>query len=195
MSLFQNKPTDQELINGIRLGGLKRQRFENNLYEKYRYLIRDATRKHKIAEEEASIAYSDTILTSIENISTGRFEGRSELKTYIYQIFSNKCVDAMRRNTTKGLHRLSLDEVLEPIPDPQRSIIQELIRKQNHEKLRRLLATLGDRCQALLNRWADGYSDQESANTFAYNSAGVVQTTRLRCLEKLRELYKTAKEN
>lgn len=189
MTFFARKSTDQELIDGIRSGGTQRRIFENKLYYKYNYLIHDAARKHKIAEEEASIAYSDAILTSIENIVTGRFEGRSELKTYIYQIFFNKCVDVIRRNATKGAYHFSLDAVLEPIPDSQRTVIQELIRNQDHEKLRKLLKTLGERCQHLLNRWAEGYSDQESAKEFGYNSANVAQTTRLRCLEKLRELY------
>jgi RNA polymerase sigma factor (sigma-70 family) len=189
MTFFTRKSTDQDLIEGIRSGGTQRRIFENKLYNKYNYLIQDASRKHKIEEEEASMAYSDAILTSIENIVTGRFEGRSELKTYIYQIFFNKCVDVIRRNATKAAYHLSLDDILEPIPDPQRTVIQELIRNQDHEKLRKLLTTLGERCQHLLKRWAEGYSDQESATEFGYNSANVAQTTRLRCLEKLRELY------
>jgi RNA polymerase sigma factor (sigma-70 family) len=189
MTFFARKSTDQDLIEGIRAGGTQRRIFENKLYNKYNYLIQDASRKHKIEEEEASMAYSDAILTSIEHIASGRFEGRSELKTYIYQIFFNKCVDVIRRNATKGAYHLSLDDILEPIPDPQRTVIQELIRNQDHEKLRKLLTTLGERCQQLLKRWAEGYSDQESATEFGYNSANVAQTTRLRCLEKLRELY------
>ncbi len=190
MIFFARKIADPELINGIRAGGTKRRFFENSLYDKYHYLIKDAARKHKISADDASMAYSDTILTSIENIATERFEGRSELKTYIYQIFSNKCVDVIRRNATKEAYHFSLDDILEPLPDPQRSIIQELIRNQDHQKLREQLATLGEKCQALLKRWAAGYSDRESAEEFGYNSPSVAQTTRLRCLEKLRGLYK-----
>jgi RNA polymerase sigma factor (sigma-70 family) len=189
MTFFSRKTADQEIIKGIQSGGSQRRFFENSLYTKYNYLIRDAARKHKIEDEDASMAYSDAILTSIQNIISGRFEGRSELKTYIYQIFYNKCVDVIRKNSTKEMYRFSLDDILEPIPDPQRSVVQELIRNQDHEKLRNLLKTLGERCQHLLNRWSEGYSDQESAVEFGYNSANVVQTTRLRCLEKLRELY------
>lgn len=189
MKFFTRKSTDNDLIDGIRSGGTQRRTFENNLYHKYNYLIRDAARKHKIEEEEASMAYSDAVLTIIEHIVSGRFEGRSELKTYLYQIFFNKCVDVIRKNATKGAYHHSLDDILEPIPDPQRTVIQDLIRKQDHEKLRNLLTKLGERCQNLLNRWAEGYSDQESATEFGYNSANVAQTTRLRCLEKLKELY------
>ena len=190
MTFFARKIADQELINGIRAGGMQRRFFENSLYDKYHYLIQDAARKHKISVEDSSMAYSDAILKSIENIATGRFEGRSELKTYIYQIFFNKCVDVIRRNATKQMYNISLDDILEPIPDPHRSVIQEIIRNQDHQKLRNQLGMLGEKCQSILKRWAEGYSDQESAEEFGYNSANVAQTTRLRCLEKLRGLYK-----
>ena len=184
------KTADQELIIGIREGGNRRRFFENSLYNKYTYFIKDAVFKHKINEEDASMAYSDTILTVIEHIALGRFEGRSELKTYIYQIFYNKCVDVIRKNTTNKMSGISLDDLVEPVPDSQRSALADLIRQQDHERLRRLLGNLGERCQELLKRWSEGFTDEESAQEFGYNSAGVAQTTRLRCLEKLREMYK-----
>ena len=190
MNFFQRKLSEQEIVDGIRLGGQKRQRFENNLYENFNYLIKDATNKHKIGPEEASMAYSDAVLTVIEHIANGRFEGRSSLKTYLHQIFFNKCVDAIRKNSTNSLYRYSLEDVLEPLPDPQRSVVQALIQQQDHEKLKRLLNSLGERCQELLNRWGEGFSDKESAVEFGYNTAQVAQTTRLRCLEKLKGMYR-----
>lgn len=189
MSLFSTKQTDHEIITGIQAGGNQRRPFENKLYYKYNYLIKDALFKHKIEEEEASMAYSDAILTAIENIASGRFEGRSELKTYIYQIFSNKCVDLMRRRATKDKYIGSLDTVLYPLPDTERNAISQLIQNQDYALLKEKLSKLGDRCQELLNRWAAGFSDKESAEEFGYNSAGVVQTTRLRCMDKLRLQY------
>lgn len=189
MNFFQRKPSEQDIVEGIRLGGTKRQGFENKLYENYRYLIKDATYKHKLSEEDASMAYSDTILTVIEHIGSGRFEQRSSLKTYVYQIFYNKCVDALRKISTNSKMSQSLDTVLEPLRDPQRSVIMEIIRKQDHEKLSRLLKTLGDRCQELLSRWAEGFTDKESAIEYGYSTAAVAQTTRLRCLDKLKEMY------
>ena len=151
--------------------------------------MKDAQFKHKIEAEEASMAYSDAILASIEHVASGRFEGRSELKTYIYQIFSNKCVDLLRRRATKEKYITSLDTVLQPLPDKQQSAIMQLIKSQDVEYLVQQLAKLGERCQALLKSWATGYTDAEQALEYGYNTAGVVQTTRLRCMEKLRDLY------
>ena len=193
MSIFGKKLSDQALIAGIRAGGGQRRHFENQLYDKYRYLIREGSYNHKIDNEDASMAYSDTILTVIEHIATGRFEGRSELKTYIHQIFSNKCVDVIRKRTTNKAQEFqpfSLDDLLVPVPDSQRTALADLIRQQDHQRIRYLLTRIGDRCQEILTLWSEGCSDREIALQYQYNSDGVAQTTRLRCLEKLRTMYK-----
>lgn len=189
MPLLATKSADHQVIAGIKAATNQRRQFENKLFYKYNYLVKDALFKHKIEEEEASMAYSDAILTVIEHITNGRFEGRSELKTYIFQIFSNKCVDLLRRRATKDKYISSLDSVLYPLPDIERNAINQLIKNQDYMQLKEKLSKLGDRCQELLNRWAEGYTDKESAIEFDYNTAAVVQTTRLRCLEKLKVLY------
>ena len=193
VAIFNTQPSDQAIVAGIRTGGSQRTHSENQLYYKYRYFIRDGSRKHKIEEEEASIAYSDTILTVIEHIVVGRFEGRAELKTYVYQIFSNKCVDVIRKrttNTAQAFQRVSLDDLLLPVPDTQRTALANLIRQQDHQRIRQLLTRIGERCREILTLWSEGVSDREIALQYQYNTDGVAQTTRLRCLEKLRTLYK-----
>lgn len=193
VALFGKKPSDPDLIAGIRAGGNQRRRFENQVYDKYHYLIREGSYNHKIENEDASMAYSDTILTVIEHVAAGRFEGRSELKTYIYQIFSNKCVDVIRKRTTNKAQEfqpLSFDDLLIPVPDTQRTALADLIRQQDHQLIRHLLTRIGERCQEILTLWGEGFSDREIALQYQYNSDGVAQTTRLRCVEKLRTMYK-----
>ncbi|PWK27912.1 RNA polymerase sigma-70 factor (ECF subfamily) [Arcicella aurantiaca] len=193
MPFFRKTLTDSELIDGILTGGQQQRYYENYLYDQYLYLIRDAVRKHQLDDEDASIVYSDTILTSIENIQRGRFEGRSTIKTYIHQIFSNKCVDVIRKKTTKhslDYQRVSLQDLLMPIPDNKRSILVDIIKQQDYSQLNNFIKRLGERCQEILKQWSEGFTDEEIAKEYQYTSAGVAQTTRLRCLEKLREFYK-----
>ena len=76
MQLFPRKPTDAELIAGIRAGGAQRRLYENKLYEKYDYLIADGVRKHRLTEDDCASAYSDAILTLFDHITNGQFEGR-----------------------------------------------------------------------------------------------------------------------
>lgn len=177
---------------GIRAGGTQRRLYENKLYEKYDYLIADGTRKHRLTEDECASAYSDAILTVLDHITGSRFEGRSELKTYLYQIFSNKCVDAIRKRTTNrsSVHdAFSLDDSLMQLPDEARSAVQQLIAQSDVENLYRHLGELGDKCKTMILSWGEGYSDDEIAQTLGYNSGAVAKTSRLRCLEKLRERW------
>ena len=43
--------------------------------------------------------------------------------------------------------------------------------------------------------FADGYNDKEIATAMEYKTADVVKTSRLRCLDKLRQLYINKKDN
>lgn len=195
MGLFSRQPTDAELMAGIRAGGGQRRLSENKLYEKYSYFINDGVRKHRLTDDDCASAYSDTILRVFEDISSSRFEGRSELKTYLYQIFNNKCVDAIRKKTTNrsSVHdAFSLDDSLIQLPDVARSVVQDLIAQSDVENLHRQLNEIGDKCRTMVLMWGEGYSDDEIALTMAYNSAAVAKTSRLRCLDKLRERYRNA---
>lgn len=195
MALFRSGTTDADLIAGIQAGGTSRRLYENRLYSTYAYFIRDATRKHQLSDEEASMAYSDAILSAIGQLASGRFEGRSELKTFLYQIFTNKCIDLIRKNATNraSVHRASpLDDYAVALPDGTRTALQLLVSQQDTERLHRLLTELGEKCRALLLGWGEGYSDEELAPTLGYANANVTKVSRLRCLERLREKYRHA---
>ncbi|MFB9294357.1 RNA polymerase sigma factor [Persicitalea jodogahamensis] len=193
MRLLQRSPHDSDLIQGIRAGGVARRLHENQLFSKYAYFIGEGTRKHRLSEDESSMAYSDAVLTVIEHICTDRFEGRSELKTYLFQIFNNKCVDHIRKNTTKKaqVHRTDGfdDRYMNLLPDDTRTAVQQLMQQQDAELLGQRLGQLGDKCRQMLMAWGEGYKDADIAEQMSYQSAAVVKTSRLRCMQKLRELY------
>ena len=191
--MLQKSPQDADIIEGIRSGEPQRRLSENQLYGKYAYFIGEGARKHCLVEDDCSMAYSDAVLTVIEHIYQGRFEGRSELKTYLYQIFSNKCVDLIRKNTTKKaqVHRTNGldDQYLNLLPDDARTSVQELMQQQDAQLLRQRLRELGDKCQQMLMAWGEGYKDDDIAKQMEYQSPAVAKTSRLRCLQKLRDMY------
>jgi RNA polymerase sigma factor (sigma-70 family) len=193
MSLFRIVSEDEEIISSLREGGAGRKKGEEKLFSSFYYFIREGIRKYHIPEQEAFDAYSDTILAAIENISTGQFEERSSLKTYLYQIFQRKCVDVLRKKTTnksKVHHTMDLSPQLALLSDPAHSAVQALIEKTDWGLLRRKLGELGDRCRQILLSFAEGESDQQISLALGYKTADVVKTSRLRCLEKLRQLYR-----
>lgn len=189
--------SEAALLAHLHQGGVARQRAEKQLYERYVYLIKVGERQYSIDSDAAASAYSDAIISLINNIVQNRFESRSSLKSYVHQIFMNKCVDAVRKKTTKkrAVDRTEeVDGLINMLPDKARTVVQELIDQNDQNILYQLVGQLGDKCQQLLMLFEDGYEDKDIATQMNYNSPDVVKTTRLRCLEKLREKYFSKKE-
>jgi RNA polymerase sigma factor (sigma-70 family) len=185
-------PDERELIDSIEQNGRERKKGEERLFTRYAYFIKEAIHKYSLTEEEAFDVYSDAILSAIEKISNGSFQRRSSLKTWVYQIFHNKYVDYIRKKSTNrsSVHRtLSISDPLFEIADTSKTIIQELMDKTDWRLLREKLNQIGDNCRQMLLFWADGYSDKEIALAMEYKTSDVVKTSRLRCLEKLKQLY------
>ena len=185
--------TDQQIIFHLTQEGTDKRRSEEALFNRFAYFIREGVNKHSITEDDAVNAYADSVLAAIEKIRTGAFEGRSSLKTYLYQIFHNKCVDLLRKKSTNknSVNRTeSVSDMLLHVSDTARSVLQKLIDKADRIQLKEKLNQLSEDCRTMLLLWADSYSDKEISAVLEYKTADVVKTSRLRCLEKLRRLYK-----
>jgi RNA polymerase sigma factor (sigma-70 family) len=184
---------DTALISDLQQTGTRKRKGEEILFGNFAYFIREGMHKYGLSEDEAFNAYSDGILSAIEKITRGSFEGRSSLKTYIYQIFHNKCVDLLRKKATNkhSVHRtVSITDMLFHISDTAKSTIQKLIEQADWSLMREKLNELGDTCRQLLLLSAEGNTDRQIAPALGYKTAESVKTSRLRCLERLRKLYK-----
>lgn len=184
--------TDRQIIGLLRQKGVDKRKGEESLFNEYAYFIREGMRKHRLSEDEAFDAYSESVLAAIESISNDTFKGESSLKSYLYKIFHNKCVDLFRKNSTNknSVNRAqSINDELFGLTDKSRSILQILIEKADWRVLKERLAQIGEDCRKMLLLWADSYSDKEIAVVLEYKTANVVKTSRLRCLAKLRQLY------
>jgi RNA polymerase sigma factor (sigma-70 family) len=170
-----------------------RQRCENKLFEHFFHLIRVGVKNHRLEEEICASAYSDTIISVIDNVVRNLFKGESSLKTYITRIYTNKCVDALRKETTNknSMRRNTtvIDMLIGTLPDGARSAVQQMIDKSDEKFLMQLIDGLGEKSKELLLLFADGYSDKEIAEKLGYKSPEVVKTSRYRCIEKLRDTY------
>jgi RNA polymerase sigma factor (sigma-70 family) len=181
---------DSQIIYGLKAEYAERHRQEKNLYQQYAYFVDEGCRKYNLNYDDSFSAYSDAVLSALHNIINDRFDGRSSLKTYLYQIFSNKCIDLVRKNTTnkQQVHKtMPVADAMSQLPDKARNIIEHLVTSELKANVKMQLETIGQKCKELLLMFEDGLTDKEIAELLSYSNAAVVKTTRLRCLDKLRE--------
>lgn len=86
-----------------------------------------------------------------------------------------------------------MPHLLVHLSDTAKSIIQQLVERSDIDLLKTKLRELGDNCRKMLGFFAEGFSDKEIAAEMDYKTAEVVKTSRMRCLEKLRQSYKLLK--
>jgi RNA polymerase sigma factor (sigma-70 family) len=188
---------DHRIISDLQKGGFSGRKAEDELFTTFSYYIQEGVKKYSMREEDAFDAYSDTVLSAIHTIVAGKFEARSSLKTYLYRVYHHKCVDVIRKLTTnkeKVNRTPELPDMLMYLSDDAKSVVQKLVEAADVEELLAKLQRLGENCRSLLIMFADGFSDKEIAINMEYNSADVVKTSRLRCLQKLRMAYSTMKK-
>ena len=186
---------DRDIIHNLLQDGIDRKKGEEQLFSQYAYFVEQAMHKYSFPEDEAFDIYADTIIAAIARITHHSFEGRSSLKTWLFQIFHHKCVDLIRKKATNksSVHRAqSISDIFLQMADTAKTVIQEMMEKTDKSQLKQKLEEIGDNCRRILMQWAEGYSDKEIAASMEYKTADVVKTSRLRCLEKLRQLYKVS---
>ncbi len=189
--IFSNSG-DEEIISGLKEGGSKQQLSETRLNNCFFYFIEEAVRKHRITREDALTAYSEAMLAVIANIRNGKFKGEASLKTYTARIFYFKCVDIINRTPT-NLVSLPLDDRLQDPQDPLHDMQARMQETFREEQFRRAFEKLGEKCREILRMKVQLFSDKQIAEAVGFNSADVAKASRLRCLNKLKELFQQQK--
>jgi RNA polymerase sigma-70 factor (ECF subfamily) len=82
---------------------------------------------------------------------------------------------------------MPMDSLVFVLPYLARKAVQQILMKEELQYLMEKLIALGEKCRQVLLFFEDGYSDRDIAGFMEYNSADVVKTSRLRCLERLRK--------
>jgi RNA polymerase sigma-70 factor (ECF subfamily) len=122
-------PTDRELIERTLSGdgnayGVIVERFQRRIYRVAFAIVRD--------EVEADTVTQDTFVQAYTHLA--RFQGRSELETWLTRIAINRSRDTLRRRKFVSLFTRDEDDVetmIEPVddrPDPERQILSTQLR-------------------------------------------------------------------
>ena len=187
----QDQSAEQEILNKIRSTGIIKMKGEEHLFKKYFYFIRYGRNKFSLTEDDLFDAYSDTIIAAIRSITGDSFQKKSSLKTFLYQIFHNRCVDILRKKTALKStinQTVSINDLQIYLSDNSQSVIDQLIKKADAEAFKQQINQLCSKSQRLMLLAAEGYTDKEIAIKMNFKTRDVVKTSRLRCMRTLRML-------
>src|SRR5215212_5036883 len=175
----QDHIAEQEILDKLRSSGIIRMKGEEQLFKKYFYFISHGRNKYSLTDDNLFDAYSDTIIAAIKSITGGSFKEKSSLKTFLYQIFSNKCVDILRKKTARKSsinQTVSINDMEIFISDSSESVIEQLIKKADADAFKHQLNQLCDKNQLLMVLAAEGYTDKEIAIKMNFKTGDVVKT-------------------
>lgn len=176
--------TDAEIIEGILAGGRGQERCLQHLFQAHKGLVGHGMSKYGLEEEAALDAFSDTLLAVRKSILGGKFRGESKLTTFMFTIFSRRCVDQTRKKTTHGMTNVS---EIPDMPDQEPGIEQKLFTQEAFDRLMGYMQQLGEVCQKILMyRYYWGYEDMAEIATLAgVKNANTAGSLRHRCLKQL----------
>lgn len=179
-----NGNNEQILIANIRSGGVDQERAMSDLFKSYYTFIGMGKGRFNLSEDQSLQAYSDTLLSFRRQVIQGKFRGDSKIKTYLFRIFSNKCVDIIRKLPSKELETL---ENVHQDPVAPQDILRSLIIAEDFKELLREFEKLGESCkQILLLAEYQGYTSAEIADKIGFKNAHTVNSKKHKCLQRLR---------
>ncbi|MEM6803540.1 MAG: sigma-70 family RNA polymerase sigma factor [Bacteroidota bacterium] len=183
--------SDQEIIAGIQAGGIQRQRIENYLFDQHAGLVYQGMKRYRLSEVDALDVYSMSILALSEQIRSNRFQGKSKIRTFLFSIFRNRCINKIRDNKT---NKFSFVDQIPDLPEKAKGVLEQLVIQENFDKIQDCIAKLGEKCEKILMmRDYYGYSLEEIAKEIGFKTSQSVSSMRYRCMEKLKELIRNNK--
>ncbi len=188
---FKDMDTDIDIINNLKTSGINKRKAEEKLFDRFSYFIRSKENKYSLSREDLFDAYSDTVLAVINSIAFGGFQNRSSLKTFVYEIYQNKCIDKLRKKSTHkyAVHKTeALSEMQACLSDSSLSVVEKMVNQSDLEYIHQQMIYLSKNCRNALLLSLNGYSDKEIAVMINFKTADVAKTSRLRSIKKLRKL-------
>ncbi|MEM6342516.1 MAG: sigma-70 family RNA polymerase sigma factor [Bacteroidota bacterium] len=176
--------SNEEVIKGIKAGGITQEKWLLKLYETHFSLVYKALEKHKVQEEQAMDAYSDALLEFRKKIVNDSFRGDSHYFSFLYSIFFNKIFNALAKNKTKKVEWVF--ELPQFMMDGNKDILQLIETNEAYETLLQYMNELGEPCSSvLLDHAYWGYSMAELAERHNFKDAATARSKKFHCLKKL----------
>jgi len=169
--------SDQNIIEGIRAGGVRRERCVNYLIDTHiGFMHKLLIKKARLSKEQARDAYYDAITKVVHKIETGEFRATSKISSYLYKAINHMGIDLNRKAPPKKTEEIPL---LYQVAD---TAFQRFF---NQDEVKFYLQQIGETCRMILTDWSQGYPMEEIAIRIGFKNANSVKAKRYQCLERL----------
>lgn len=174
---------EKDLVAALKGGGAARELATQQLLDQNIYYVRKLVKKFRLPEEEVLDAFTDGLLLTIEHVRTDRFQQKSKISTYLYQIVFNKCRDLKKKPSTKTVAWEAWTEHWAPTT---KGFLQDLLVGEAVDQLHHHLNEMGDPCRQILLDWGYwGYRMEEIAERSGLESADQAKRKKYKCLQRL----------
>jgi RNA polymerase sigma-70 factor (ECF subfamily) len=129
----------------------------------------------------------ECMLRLLQNIRNGKFRGESSLKTFIYAIARNICIDYYKER--KAFEAVDADTV--ELVDESLSAEDVLIHRDQRRVACRILLSLPDECRSLWRAIFFGKRNYKQAGELLRLSEGTVKRRMWECRQMARERLKS----
>jgi RNA polymerase sigma factor (sigma-70 family) len=184
---MNNKEQDEEIIAGIRLGGLVGERALCSLYDQMRSIIFDFVEKNKGTRTEGQDLLQDVMVIVYDQIRHGKYVYQSKLSTYVYSVARHIWLNRLKRKKTEA--RI-VDDL--PYEEIQESSVTEMIIHENEKQIKSVFELLGPDCrQLLIFIIYDNLTMKEVYERMHYQNEQIVRNKKYKCLKQLKEILST----
>ncbi|MEM6261089.1 MAG: sigma-70 family RNA polymerase sigma factor [Bacteroidota bacterium] len=178
--------SDQEIIDSILLGGSIQERVIHHLFDIHQGFIGQACERHQLSIEDARDAFCDALVALRKQILAQKFRGESKISTYLYRIFTNKCIDHLRK---KNSYHAQLTPEIPEIEDESGNIFHHLVVQEDFNYAVQKMEEIGETCKrVLIDSLYYRYSMEEVAERAGLPDAKTASDRKYKCLQRLRKL-------
>ncbi len=123
----------------------------------------------------------DVRLETMRLLQGQRFRGESSLKTYLWRVTNNACVDKIRAQSRVQWEEI--EKVDQWGDEPRRMAAQQATRDETKDLLLRVLAQMSEECKKLWQMVLNGFSYREMSEALSV-SEGALRVRVLRCRKR-----------
>lgn len=174
---------DQALVQGLQKNdplAIK------HLYTKNFPAVRQLVLQYKGSEEDAKDIFQEGMIVLWNNVRSGAFELRDNVKlsTYLIQICKLRWMDKLKKASSR--YEIKQEVFMEP--SEEAVVMTEWIDQEEQSLFQKQFAQLGERCQDLLKRfYFMKESLQEIAQVLAIGEASI-KNEKYRCMQRLKKI-------